>query len=411
MRLLQVVHQYPPEKLGGTELYTQSLAGELVRRGHMVTVFTRSLSRQAPAAEGAGGETVLWGRGGTTAPGRRFLAGFSDRPCWTSFWRVLSRERPDVVHVQHLMGLPMGLLDTLHRRRLPIVLSLHDYWWLCPNAQLLRNDDGSPCSGPSPLACARCAGARQGGAARPAAPLLAPLMAWRSGRLRHAVEWVTAVAPSRYVLDTYARLGFTFARALVVPHGIAARPSTPPLPADGGPLRLLYVGGISPQKGVHVLLQALRLVPSEAVTLEVVGGAAAGCEAYLAELNRAATGLPVRFRGQLSPAGVAEAFAAAHALAMPSIWPETFGLVTAEAFAAGRPVLASRIGALPERVADGVDGLLVAPGDATAWAAAIRALADDRALLARLTSGVRPPLTLTEHVDAIEGIYRDALAG
>ncbi|MHB0877283.1 MAG: glycosyltransferase family 4 protein [Anaerolineae bacterium] len=414
MRLLHIVHQYPPEKLGGTELYTQSLAEELTCRGHSVTVFTRSFTDGGDRLpDAAGAVAVVRAAGGTTAPARRFLAGFSDRECSRAFERTLDQARPELVHVQHLMGLPMSLPALLGRRGIPFVVSLHDYWWFCPNAQLLRNQDGSPCAGPSAAGCARCAGARLGGGpARAAALAVAPLMAWRRSRLaRLAAAAALAIAPSQFVLDSYARHGFAFANGVVLPHGIRPPAVRPPIDDEPRPLRLLFIGGISPQKGLHVLVEALRRLGLTAgVELDVVGGAAPGCDAYLSELKWTAAGLPVRFLGQLPHDEAAAALAQAHVLAMPSVWPESFGLVLSEAFAAGRPVLASRIGALPERVRHGVDGLLVEPGDAECWREAIATLMNDRALLARLRAGVRPPLSLAEHAAAVEAAYLQAVA-
>ena len=81
-----------------------------------------------------------------------------------------------------------------------------------------------------------------------------------------------------------------------------------------------------------------------------------------------------------------------------------------EAFAAGLPVLASRLGALTERVRDGVDGLLVPSGDVAAWREALQRLVDEPDLLVRLKANVRPPLTLDQHVDQIETVYDRVLA-
>ncbi|MCX8068494.1 MAG: glycosyl transferase group 1, partial [Anaerolineae bacterium] len=72
-------------------------------------------------------------------------------------------------------------------------------------------------------------------------------------------------------------------------------------------------------------------------------------------------------------------------------------------------VLASRLGALAERVRDGVDGLLLPPGDVTAWRAAIQRLIDDPDLLSRLRAGVQPPMTMEEHVERLEAIYAQVL--
>ncbi len=94
---------------------------------------------------------------------------------------------------------------------------------------------------------------------------------------------------------------------------------------------------------------------------------------------------------------------------MPSLWYETFSFLVSEAFAAGVPVIASRIGPLADRVRDGVDGLLAPPGDVLAWRAALQRLVDGPELLNDLRGNIRCPTTLAEHVKEVESLYRAVL--
>ncbi|MFN3763518.1 MAG: glycosyltransferase, partial [Anaerolineae bacterium] len=113
----------------------------------------------------------------------------------------------------------------------------------------------------------------------------------------------------------------------------------------------------------------------------------------------------VRFLGRLNREGVWNTLAQVDVVTVPSLWYETFSFLISEAFAAGRPVLASRLGALADRVRDGVDGLLLPPGDVAAWRSAIQRLIDDPDLLPRLRANVRPPMTMEEHVERLEALY------
>ena len=97
-------------------------------------------------------------------------------------------------------------------------------------------------------------------------------------------------------------------------------------------------------------------------------------------------------------------------VAVPTLWYETFSFIVSEAFVAGLPVVASRLGPLADRVRDGVDGLLLPPGDVSAWRAAMQRLADSPDLLARLRANVRPPMTLEAHVDQLETLYTRLVA-
>ena len=102
------------------------------------------------------------------------------------------------------------------------------------------------------------------------------------------------------------------------------------------------------------------------------------------------------------PAGdVVSTMRAYDALVVPSMWMETGPLVVPEALAAGIPVLASNHGGIPSFLRNGVDGLLLPPGDISAWATAFRRLVHEPGLLARLTAGVRPPETMDRVIDEI----------
>jgi glycosyltransferase involved in cell wall biosynthesis len=126
----------------------------------------------------------------------------------------------------------------------------------------------------------------------------------------------------------------------------------------------------------------------------------------VARLKASARHRGVRFAGPYAPEDRWRVLADLDLVVVPSVWPEISSLVTQEAFAAGTPVVASRVGALTGRVRDGVDGRLVPPGDPQALAAVLADLVQRPDELARLRGGVRPPRTLVEHVAEIEGVYQ-----
>ncbi len=319
------------------------------------------------------GVTVWAAWSGVASPTRRFLATFGDTPIERAFGRVLDESRPDLVHVQHMMGLPAALLDTLHRRRIPTVITLHDYWWVCANAQLVTNYDQSICAGPRRdwFNCSRCALARGGAdALRLAAPGVSPLLAVRERILRSGLERATRIiAPTEFVKTWYAAHGLRDAPVAVLPHGIEPPANVgaqePRDPSGLTHARFAYIGGLTWQKGVHVLIEAFNRLPA-GPELWIAGDESAD-PAYAASL-RANAGPGVRFFGALTHAQVWDMLGQVDVVAVPSLWYETFSLIAHEAFAAGRPVIASGLGALAEVVRDGVDGLSAPPGDVDAWA-------------------------------------------
>ena len=116
----------------------------------------------------------------------------------------------------------------------------------------------------------------------------------------------------------------------------------------------------------------------------------------------------MRFLGGLSHAQVWECLGQIDVLAVPSLWYEAFSLIAHEAFAAGVPVLASRLGALAGVIHDGVDGLLVSPGDVDAWHSTLQRLTDDPSIIGHLRAGVGSPKDMRSHVQLLSELYRNS---
>ena len=159
----------------------------------------------------------------------------------------------------------------------------------------------------------------------------------------------------------------------------------PPLPSVDGRVRLLFLGSLTPRKGVIALVHAMSAVSARA-TLTLVGPADRDL-AYAAEVRAAITRSPARDRirvtGALPDAGVAAALASPDLVVLPRLH-EGFGIAIAEALAHGLGVIATTAGAIPEVVRDGREAILVPPGDERALAAALVRAVDDPALRAAM---------------------------
>jgi glycosyltransferase involved in cell wall biosynthesis len=411
VKVLHLVHQYLPEFVGGTELYTQALTHALAQQGWETAIFHRAYrDSRSLSVEVTTGIPIFAAAAGPISVTHRFLATWR-HPLLHRHWAAaLDAFQPDLVHVQHLMGLPTSLIGLLQKRRIPYVVTLLDYWWLCANANLLTNYDQRPCHGPQAyLNCTRCAVARTGrSAAWGAAPALWTLLADRSRKLNEILDHADALlAPSDFVRRWYTDHGapahhLQTARWGVIPPDTAYTSRR----QDGAPLALLYVGGIAPNKGVHTVLEALRGVSGN-LRLSIAGDTSTHPD-YAAQLRRIADSR-VTFLGRLSRNEVWQAMANADAVVVPSLWHETFCLVAHEALMAGAPVLASAMGALTEAVRDGVDGLLLPPGDVSAWRQAIQHLVNQPQTLQQLRTNVVAPRQFDEHVEQVESIYRQVL--
>lgn len=172
--------------------------------------------------------------------------------------------------------------------------------------------------------------------------------------------------------------------------------------------RVVFAGRVIEAKGVGVLIRAARAIEAEVV----ICGDGWHTEAMRRLARRTGVAERVHFRGWLGAQELASELADASIVALPSLWPEPFGLVGIEAFAAGRPVVASLTGGVSDWLTDGVNGLGVPPGDTAALAKALDALLDDSARQAQLGAAgqamVAARFTAAAHVAALREAYSTA---
>lgn len=277
---------------------------------------------------------------------------------------IIRQEKPDVVHVHKLRGLSPAVWSAAAAEGCrPIVQTCHDYELISP--------EGSLESTVGRLALRRHVTLRPYQSAR--------------ARLSDQVDVVTA--PSCYTLSTITELGF-FGRAhsRVVPnsHGLS-RAELARLadqrrrgPQSAGKLNLLYLGRLETIKGIDILCEAFAGI---AASLPQARLDIAGSGAREASLREQYSGQPaIHFHGHVMDVAKEALIADADVLVMPSVVREVFGISIVEAYAYGKPVIASRIGGMPELVREGETGLLVEPGDMAGLQQAIRRMAEDPAL-------------------------------
>ena len=134
MRILQVVHGFPPDQMAGAEVYTWSLGREMARRGHDVHVLAPVQRGGTPQGtlieENVDGMAVL--RLDRELRPRRLEETYSDPWVDELFAGLLRRLKPEVVHVQHTIGLSVGVLAVARAAGVPVVMTLHDFWFHCP---------------------------------------------------------------------------------------------------------------------------------------------------------------------------------------------------------------------------------------------------------------------------------------
>lgn len=416
MRVLLVVHQYPPYRLGGTEVYTRNLATELARRGHEPLVYFRAdlddrpFAAQEETLEGIRAHRVSAPLTGWRAhPLIEFYRTFCNPALERDFVDFLRREQPDLVHFQHVMALSARLLLLARGLGFPTFLTLHDYWFICANAQLIWPNT-QVCQGKAGgLNCARCALARFGGGPQTVLlrPVLAPLFLWRDRMVRRAA-WAAArwISPSHFLIGCYQQAGFPADRLTFLENGLDLERlgSYSWCPTVDGRVRFTFIGSLAWQKGVHVAVEAFREVPADRARLRIYGSLHTFPD-YAARLIERHNPETTEFMGFIPNSEVGSVLAETDYLLVPSLWYENSPVVIQEAFAMGVPVIASRIGAMVEKVHEGQTGWLFTPGDSIALRQLLLQLIHKDLDLLRPLVLPFPVLSVAEHTERLLNIY------
>ena len=413
MRLLLVSDHYPPF-IGGAHRQTQLLAENMAARGHEVSVAT-TWHGGLPRRETVDGITVHRVRELRTAvpalvrdTRQRHQGPVADPVTILDLRRAIAASRPELINAHGWLA--FSLAAALVGKRIPLLLSVRDYGYFCATRTLLRK--GAPCDGPGPLRCVSCAGeyygVPKGWVAALGVGLCRPLLARKATGV-HSV--------SAYVRDVTARHMYrerggeprrprhevtipSFQGVAQEDPAVSVAPYVSRLPDE--PF-IMFVGAFRKVKGLEVLFDAYRRLvsppplvlmgtfgrdspesfPPDAVVLTDVPHSA-----VLAGWERAMFGV------------------------MPSLWPEPYGSVVAEAMSRGRPVIGTTLGGHADMI-DETTGILVPQGDAGALARAMQELIDDpqrRAAMGRAALERARTFTAEAVLPRFEQAYRDVVA-
>lgn len=351
MRILHLSSLYSPFSYGGCERVVEVLAENQAKLGHEVAVSSVVPERQS-SGERNGVQTLplssrnpLWieGSAGFPSPVRMlnkvctFFNVFSAR----DFGRIIEQYRPDIVHTHSLVELPPMVWNVAKKRKVAIVHTLHDYDLLCIRAALFRN--GKLCA-KRDLSCVVASG-------------------WK--KLFHSkIDAVVAI--SRPVLETHIGYGLFSSlpksRKRIIWNPVPLADEIPARRKEtSGDLVFGFIGRVTEEKGMDIILDACRRLPTQGWKLKVAGTIGSSQKKWV----EASTDLPIEWLGR-QPA--TEFYNQIDVLLAVPVWKEPFGLTVVEAFGAGVPVVGSRIGAVEELVGRISEDWLVPAADPDALA-------------------------------------------
>ncbi len=439
MKVAFVVHQYPPRFSTGTEIYAHRLALALRADGHDVRVFT---NEPDPSMSYGLVDDVV---DGVPVTRQTFFEGLAPNHSLQSYYSVflgkafgrwLDQVQPDVVHVFHLMGLGLSCIEECEMRGLPVYVQLMDYWFLCPTVQMLRFD-GSLCDGPDMSSCIECLAPQHYGyqlmrmfAKRETfvevgepdqrmidinnagMPNTRKALLGRKEFIRSVLEKATSlVAPSLFLRRFFAGHGYDEDHMRHVPYGVDPLPEPiAPIPVEKDVITFGFFGSVNPQKGLEILISAFREYKCERFKL-IVHGNMQHFPKY-AKRVRAFADMDSRinFLGPFDHSGLSAALSSIDVLVVPSVWYENTPFVVLEAFAAGRPVVASDLGGLSELVVDGKNGRTFTAGDPGSLVSVLADFDENPELVTELAQGIGEVRTLEENARDFLALWEGALA-
>jgi glycosyltransferase involved in cell wall biosynthesis len=418
-------------------VYVCALAQQLSTRGYASSVAAPGAS---PAAYVKNGLPVY--RFPIDARPRLELAyGVADDIAAEGFKTIVGQMSPDIVHLHaRTAAVSERLVDVAHAAGARVIFTYHTPTASCARGTMMLFGE-TPCDGvidtkrcvactltglgvPKPLACAvavvpnslRARAATITGALRAPSALRIPSLI-ASGR-RRFLEFIGkvdhVVAVSQWVNDVLTRNSVPAEKITLCRQGVGA-PSqarrSRELLGQTGPLKIAYFGRIDYTKGPDLLGRALNMMPEVAVKIDIfaIRQSAEPNQVYDCLRAHARQDARLALRPAIAPDAVTDLMADYDLIAVPSRWLESGPLVALEAFAAGVPVIGANLGGLAEIVRDGVDGVLVTPDDAAAWAAAIRRLVNNRHLIDAMRARIEPPRTMNAVADDMAKLYAKVL--
>lgn len=415
MKILMVAHSFPPDAFAGVELHVYNIS-RLLNQRHDLWVMHRSGD---PGKEEYSFSFSQY-KGVNTIP---LINNFKDcdpeapdvRPgVRQAFGKILDQLKPDLVHIHHLIHLSSDLGVEAQARKIPVAASIHDYWHLCARVQLFIPYKGR-CKGPYGPRCALCFGG--GGKLNrflnrvpvyrllPRSKLPGNITHYlrRFERMRKALGQCQAlIANSAHLKNRVAAFGVPKNKINVIHPGIDLSLFTRKQKPPRDRIRFGFIGSVMPHKGLNIAIAAFKGIPE--ADLEVWGDTDVNDEVrnYFDTLKPSKN---VIFKGKFDNKEISRVLEGVDVLIIPPIWEEAYGLTLDEAKASGTPVIASRIGGLPEHLDHGKEGYLFTPNKVSDLVRIVQQFVSQPELITRLRPKIETIPSIEDTVRRIERVY------
>ena len=434
MKILQIPYCYYPGPVGGTEVYVEALAAKIGELGHTCVVVAPGKKTEEYFHEGIKVRRYAISEGKCSLVD---LYGMRDDKAVLEFAKILDDEKPDIVHMHALTrGASGELINEATKRKIRIVFTYHTPTVSCQRGTLLLFGK-EVCDGKvEAKRCAACAlnglglntflsricSRVSGKIGKVVLNCKAPnfvkiplgmrrLMDIRKNKFLLLMDKVDAiVAPRKWVKDLLLLNGVSLSKIHLLKQGLCRecnRDDQIPPEKEDNTIRFVYMGRVDKTKGLDIFIKAFKQVDDNNITFDIYGIEQDNAKYFKKIKDLTATDKRIAIKESVQGKDVIKTLAGYDVLVVPSQWMETGPMVVLEAFAAGIPVIGSRLGGIAELIENERNGLLVEPFSIKEWAKTIRRLSDNRNIIAKLKENVTPPNNMTKVACSAIEIYLD----
>ncbi len=397
IKVLKVIHGYPPYYMAGSEVYTATLCYELAKHVKL-SIFTKIENEyQKPydiKVDNEYGIKII--RVNKPRRDYTFRSKYLDERMANLFEEALLIEKPDIVHIGHLSHLTILIVKIIKKFDIPIIFTLHDFWMMCIRGQLIK-DDLSLCSGPSIDNCTKCNMKYFTSEQNARADIEDYLTKFRE--VNELIDLF--IAPSKFLRNVYLNYGIPENKIIFMDYGFDTSLFANIKNESSEKIRFGFIGRIIPVKGVATLIEAFNQINHNKALLNIYGN----CSNSYLYLKEQCKNTAIQFHGAFNYQDIAQVLSNIDALIVPSLWYENSPLVIHEAFLANIPVITSNLGGMAELVKHGQNGLLFEPGNAKDLKDKIESFILNPALIKALTRNPTKVRSIQQDAQEIIELY------
>lgn len=391
MRVLKVIHGFPPDYMAGSEVYSYHLVKELIRQNIDTSVFTRVENEFGESHQIYDEiyENIPILR--VNKPQRDYLYEdkFYDKKIDVIFKEHIEKIKPDIVHFGHLSHLSTNLIQIVKELDIPVVYTIHDFWLFCVKGQMI-NEFGEICPGPSTVNCSKCS------------PYVTneKMVQRILKHMKHVIDAIDIfISPSHTVRNFFIKQGIDPEKIKYLKYGFNSDKIIfkQKVFHQTSKITFGFMGRIIPTKGINVVVDTFRELPEE--LLHIYGSI--GIKKRFLETEN------IIFKGAYDNNKINQVLNEMDVLIVPSIWYENAPLVIQEAFLAGIPVITSDIGGMAELVQHNVNGFTFKTGCSDSLKEIILYISHNPSCLNSLQRSRESVVDIKEDIKKIVDVYRE----